>query len=484
MNVLNTAHPKGNILVVDDLPENLRLLVDILQKQGYEVRPVPNGKLALSGARGFLPDLILLDIMMPEMDGYEVCSQLKAEERTKNIPIIFISAINEVLDKVKAFQVGGVDYITKPFQVEEVVARVETHLAVQRLQKSLQYKNDKLAQTNNKLVKANQELKKSNNDLVETLQQLKATQEELIQSKKMAALGHLIAGIAHEINNPISFIYGNIHIARGYFKDLLRLVKLYEQTSPHPLPEIQQLAQELDLDFLVEDWQKLMDSMQVGAERISEIVRSLQSFSRLDETGLKAVDIHEVIDNTLLLLQHRMRAEGDRREIQVIKNYGQLPLVACYVSQLNQVFMNLLSNAIDALENQTSPGIITISTSLSQPSKIPSQKECVSYSRSSFDTQCSQKETELIFNSQFVVIRIADNGSGMDEAVKNHIFDPFFTTKAVGHGPGLGLSISYQIVVEKHLGQISCISAPGQGTEFIVEIPLYLTDKLVIPNPG
>src|SRR5919199_4365317 len=477
MDVRKTNNYKGNILVVDDTPQNLRLLVSILQKQGYEVRPVPNGKLALSGARGFLPDLIVLDIMMPEMDGYEVCSQLKADARTKDIPIIFISAIDELVDKVKAFEVGGVDYITKPFQMEEVLARVETHLALQHLQKSLQDKNDELAKTN-------QEFKKSNNDLVETLQQLKATQEELIQSKKMAALGHLIAGIAHEINNPISFIYGNIHIARGYFKDLLRLVKLYEQTSPHPLPEIQQLAQELDLDFLVEDWQKLMDSMQVGAERISEIVRSLQSFSRLDETGLKAVDIHEVIDNTLLLLQHRMRAEGDRREIQVIKNYGQLPLVACYVSQLNQVFMNLLSNAIDALENQTSPGIITISTSLSQPSKIPSQKECVSYSRSSFDTQCSQKETELIFNSQFVVIRIADNGSGMDEAVKNHIFDPFFTTKAVGHGPGLGLSISYQIVVEKHLGQISCISAPGQGTEFIVEIPLYLTDKLVIPNPG
>jgi signal transduction histidine kinase len=228
----------------------------------------------------------------------------------------------------------------------------------------------------------------------------------------------------------------------------------------------------------VEDWQKLMDSMQVGSERISEIVRSLQSFSRLDETGLKAVDIHEVIDNTLLLLQHRMRAEGDRREIQVIKNYGQLPLVACYVSQLNQVFMNLLSNAIDALENQTSPGIVTISTSLSQPSKIPSQKERVSYCRSSSGTRCGQKETELISNSQFVVIRIADNGSGMDEAVKNHIFDPFFTTKAVGHGPGLGLSISYQIVVEKHLGQISCISAPGEGTEFIVEIPLHLTAKL------
>ncbi|HEY9833732.1 MAG TPA: response regulator, partial [Stenomitos sp.] len=360
MDVRQTNPYKGNILVVDDTPQNLRLLVSILQKQGYEVRPVPNGKLALSGARGFLPDLILLDIMMPEMDGYEVCSQLKAEERTQNIPVIFISAIDELVDKVKAFEVGGVDYITKPFQVEEVLARVETHLALQRLQKSLQNKNDELAL-------ANQSLQKSNQDLVDTLQQLQSTQEELIQSKKMAALGHLLAGIAHEINNPVSFIYGNIHIARGYFQDLLRVVKIYEQTVPHPPLEVQQLADEIDLDFLVKDWQKLMNSMLVGAERICEIVHSLQSFSRRDETGIKAIDIHEEIDNTLLLLQHRLRAEGTRREIQVIKDYGQLPLVTCYATQLNQVFMNLLSNAIDALDNQPSPRIITIRTSLSQP---------------------------------------------------------------------------------------------------------------------
>jgi two-component system, NtrC family, sensor kinase len=441
MNVLETDSYKGNILVVDDNPENLRLLVSILREKGYEVRPVLNGKLALSGARGFLPDLILLDIMMPEMDGYEVCSQLKAYEQTKNIPVIFISAINDVLDKVKAFEVGGVDYITKPFQVGEVLARVETHLALQGLQKKLQEKN--------------KELEKSNENLVETLQQLQATQEELIQSKKMAALGHLVAGIAHEINNPVSFIYGNLSLARGYFQDLLKLVELYEQTYPHPTLEIQRLADELDLDFLVKDWQKLMNSMQVGAERIREIVHSLQHFSKLDETGLKVVDIHEEIDNTLLLLQHRLSAEGDRLEIQVIKDYCELPLVTCYASQLNQVFMNLLSNAIDALENKTAPRRIIISTSLRQKAEIK-----------------LGQETQPISNSQVVVIRVVDNGLGMDEAVKNKIFDPFFTTKPVGHGTGLGLSISYQIVVEKHKGQISCLSAPGQGTEFIVEIPV------------
>jgi signal transduction histidine kinase len=375
---------------------------------------------------------------------------------------------------VKAFEVGGVDYITKPFQMEEVLARVETHLALQRLQKSLQDKNEELAKTNVQLATTNQKLQESNKGLTETLHQLKSTQEELIQSKKMAALGQLVAGIAHEINNPVSFIYGNLPIACQYFQDLLKLVEFYQQAYPHSTLEIQQLADELDLDFLVEDWQKLMHSMQVGAERIREIVSSLQSFSRLDQTRLKAVDIHEEIDNTLLLLQPRLRAAGDRREVQVIKDYGQLPLVTCYAGQLNQVFMNLLSNAIDALENQTSPQIITISTSLSQPSKIKTPKGRVSYTGSSSSLQHGQKETELIYSSQFVIIRIADNGLGMDEAVKNQIFDPFFTTKAVGHGTGLGLSISYQIVVEKHLGQISCISAPGQGTELIVEIPVHL----------
>ncbi len=454
MDVLKRDYYKANILVVDDTLENLRLLVDILEEQGYEVRPAPNGKLALSGAQGLLPDLILLDIMMPDMDGYQVCSKLKADDRTKNIPVIFISAINEIIDKVKAFEVGGVDYITKPFQVEEVLARVETHLALQGLQKRLLDKNEELAKTNDQLVKTNQKLGKSNEELVETLQQLKATQEELIQSKKMAALGQLIAGIAHEINNPVSFIYGNLTIARVYFQDLLKIVELYEQTYPHPTLEIQQLADELDLDFLVEDWQKLMNSMEVGAERICEIVRSLQNFSRVDTTGLKAVDIHEGIDNTLLLLQHRLRAEGARLGIQVIKDYGQLPLVTCYASQLNQVFMNLINNAIDALENQPSPRIITICTSV-----------------------ITSESTSPM--PQLVVIRIADNGSGMSEEVQQKIFDPFFSTKTVGSGTGLGLSISYQIVVEKHLGQINCISAPGQGTEFIVKIPLHLTANLV-----
>ncbi len=234
------------------------------------------------------------------------------------------------------------------------------------------------------------------------LDKLKRTQAQLIQAEKMSSLGQMVAGIAHEINNPISFIYGNLTPARHYCQDLLSLVELYQQTYPHPPLEIQKLVEEIDLDFLVEDWQKLMDSMQVGAERIREIVRSLRNFSRLDEKDLKPVDIHEGIDNTLLILQHRLRAEGDHPEIQVIKEYGQLPLVTCYASQLNQVFMNLLSNAIDALENQPCPRVITIHTQTKQEVR-------------------GKRQEEENLSPDFVVIRITDNGSGMDEDVQKKI---------------------------------------------------------------
>lgn len=307
------------------------------------------------------------------------------------------------------------------------------------------------------------------------LDELKRTQSQLIQTEKMSSLGRMVAGIAHEINNPVSFIYGNLAPARHYFQDLLSLIELYQQTYPHSTPEIQQLASDIDVDFLVEDWQKLINSIQVGAERICEIVLNLRNFSRLDEQELKAVDIHEGIDNTLLLLQHRLKTEDAHPEIEVIKNYGQLPLITCYASQLNQVFMNLLSNAIDALETQPSPGKITISTSLSQNPHGGASCAGIHFPHPAPSKVKSQNGTVPIPNSQFVEIRIVDNGCGMSEAVKEKIFDPFFTTKPVGSGTGLGLAISYQIIVEKHKGQISCISALGKGTEFIVKIPVNLT---------
>jgi len=306
-----------------------------------------------------------------------------------------------------------------------------------------------------------------------TLDELKRTQSQLIQAEKMLSLGQMVAGVAHEINNPISFIYGNLIHTRQYFQSLLELIELYQKTYPNPTSEIEAVISEIDLEFLAEDWSKLVDSMQVGSERIHEIVRALRNFSRLNESELKLVNIHDGIDNALLFLQYRLNGsvasqEGKSsslgKEIEVIKDYSQLPLVACYASQLNQVFMNLINNAIDALETCSAPRVITISTSF-----VPN-------SLTKFPTQNAQEPTSnsqsLVPHTPSVMIRITDNGSGMSEDVQQKIFDPFFTTKTVGNGTGLGLFVSYQIVVEKHGGKLRCVSTPGQGTEFIVEIPV------------
>lgn len=290
-----------------------------------------------------------------------------------------------------------------------------------------------------------------------SLRDLQQTQAQLVQAEKMSSLGQLVAGIAHEINNPVNFIYGNLTYAKDYTQCLLKLVNLYQKFCTNPTAEIQDFIKAIELDFLLDDLPKILSSMQVGAERISEIVLSLRNFSRLDEAEMKSVDIHEGLDSTLLILQSRFKNNVDHPGIKVVKNYGDLPKVNCYPGQLNQVFMNIINNAIDAFDNYNSKRAIA---------EIHANPNTITIT------------TEVI-EAKYVVISIADNGSGMTETVKERLFDPFFTTKPIGKGTGLGLSISYQIIVEKHQGKLRCESLIGGGTKFYIEIPLSVGNHIV-----
>ncbi|MDZ8091656.1 MAG: ATP-binding protein [Nostoc sp. DedQUE05] len=292
--------------------------------------------------------------------------------------------------------------------------------------------------------------------LNQVLHNLKETQAQLIQTEKMSSLGQLVAGVAHEINNPVNFIYGNLTHVSEYTLGLLELVELYQQSNAHSTPEVQAHIEAIDLDFMVEDLPKILVSMKMGANRIREIVLSLRNFSRLDEADMKPVNIHEGIDSTLLILQNRFKQTSGNAGIEIVKEYGDIPLVECYAGQLNQVFMNLISNAIDALDSYNSKR--TLEEIEAKPSQIVIRTE--------------------LRNLDRIAVKIADNGPGMTEVVKQRLFDPFFTTKAAGKGTGLGLAISAQIVTEKHNGAIWCISEPGQGAEFWVEIPIKHSSKL------
>ncbi len=295
-------------------------------------------------------------------------------------------------------------------------------------------------------------LRKQATELEQALQNLQSTQAQLIQTEKMSSLGQLVAGVAHEINNPVNFIYGNLTYIDNYTQDLVALIQLYQQIYPNTAPEISKFIAEIELDFLMEDMPKMLSSMTVGTERICEIVLTLRNFSRVDEADIKSVDIHSGIDSTLLILQHRLKTKPGRPGIQVIKEYGDLPEIQCYPGQLNQVFMNILSNAIDALDKYNRQR--TIAEVTEDKSKI---------------TICT-----ILKNLDWVAISIKDNGPGMTDSTMKRIFDPFFTTKPVGDGTGLGLSISYQIVVDKHKGFLKCISSPNHGAEFLIEIPIIL----------
>ncbi|MEP0911647.1 ATP-binding protein [Leptolyngbya sp. GB1-A1] len=287
-------------------------------------------------------------------------------------------------------------------------------------------------------------------ELQQALDHVKKAQLQLVQAEKMSSLGQLVAGVAHEINNPVNFIHGNLSHASQYTQDLLELLDLYQCQLPNPPSAIQDKEEDIDLAFLRHDLPKLLQSMKVGAERIREIVQSLRTFSRLDEAAIKEVDIHEGLDSTLMILQNRLKGKSDYPAIKVIREYGVLPLVECYAGQLNQVFMNILSNAIDALEERN------IQQSLVEIAAPP---------------RTITIRTQAIDRIQ-VAVWIKDNGPGMTSEVQQQLFNPFFTTKPVGKGTGMGMSISYQIITERHRGSLECISELGKGTEFVITIPI------------
>ena len=425
---VDVSDQENTILVVDDTPTNLQVLFDLLSEQSYRVAIAKNGETALQRLETFQPNLILLDVMMPGIDGFETCQRLKANPNTRDIPVIFMTALSDSVDKVKGLRLGAVDYITKPIQHEEVLARIQVHLQLRNTTRTLEQRTA---------------------DLDRVVKNLKDAQLQLVQGEKMSLLGQLVAGIAHEINNPINFVHGNLHHATEYVRELLALVELYQQQPPAPIVEMQQRAQDIDLEFLRTDLVKLLDSMKIGTDRIRELVISLRNFARLDEADCKSVNLHDGIDSTIVILQHRLKAQPNSSGIQIIRDYGELPDVECYPSQLNQVFMNLLSNAIDALESSTTHNpTITIRTSAIAKS-LP-------------------ERTTL----GGVTISIADNADGIPESIQTKLFDPFFTTKPIGKGTGLGLSISHQIITEKHQGKIEFYSTVGQGTEFAVQIPM------------
>ncbi|MEH1965664.1 hybrid sensor histidine kinase/response regulator [Nostoc sp.] len=590
-NAVTNPFDNGIILIVDDVPNNLKVLSDTLAQAGFEVAIATSGESALQQLEHTPVSLILLDVMMPGMNGFETCQHIKANPKTRNIPIIFITALSESVNKVTGFELGAIDYITKPFQQGEVLARVRTHLKLNQLSQSLEARNRELQQLTQQLEQrvaernqelfasietlkqtqqlmrlvfdtiphwvgwkdinsvylgcnqslanalnlsspdeivgkndydlliskeesdwyrvcdrrvmesgqaelhiteqwqrsdgqriwldtskmplrdakgnvfgillvtediterqlAQEELKQQKQNLEEALAELQGTQVQLVQSEKMSALGNLVAGVAHEINNPVGFLGGNIQPALDYIKDIFSLIDLYQQEYCTPSEIIQDEIEAIDLDYIREDLPKLVGSMREGVKRIRDISTSLRTFSRADSDRPIACNIHDGIDSTILILKHRLKASETHPEIQVIKEYGQFPLVECFAGQLNQVFMNILANAIDALEESN------IGRSFEEIKANPN---------------CIRIITQISDDKQKIIIKIKDNGKGMNEQVKQKIFDHLFTTKAVGKGTGLGLAIARQIVEETHGGKLSFNSVLGNGTEFIIEIPV------------
>ncbi|MGD1865324.1 MAG: sensor histidine kinase [Phormidesmis sp.] len=424
---------EADVLVVDDTAANLEVVSQVLEDSGYEVSVALGGDRALKLASMHPPDLILLAVQMPGMDGFETCRRLKSAPESWDIPVIFMTALDDTAHKVKAFDMGAVDYITKPFHEKELLVRVRTHLLQRRWSQLLEAR-----------------VKERTSELEIASEKLQQSQIQMVQSEKMSALGSMLAGIAHEINNPLGFLSGSINNTTAYMQDLIEHIELYQQYYPETDEEIIDHAEDINIDFLIEDLLKMLSSMKIATERMKSMSTSLRNYSRADTDQIVPADLHEGLDGTLLLLTYRIKGDDYRPAIQVIKNYSVLPAIACFPGQLNQVFMNILANTIDMFDEmakekaspaywEMTPQILTISTAI---------------------------------QNGMAEVRIGDNGKGMTEAVQSKIFERLFTTKAVGKGTGLGLSISHQIVVDAHGGSLTVSSQLGEGSEFCIRLPV------------
>lgn len=421
---------KAKILAVDDVAANLEIIVETLSLAGYKVATATSGERALRRLEAYLPDLILLDIQMPEMDGFDVCQQLKANSRTADIPVIFITAFSNMESVSKGFSLGAVDYITKPFREAELLARVNTHVQLRQINQNLE-----------------QRVQERTSELEKLLDELKTSQLQLVQQEKMSALGNLIAGVAHEVNNPVSCVSGNLLELKQNLTDIFSFIHLCQNQAP--VKEQAACADKIDLEFLLEDIPKMMNSMENACDLIMNISRSLRTFTRIDQESKISADLHEGLESTLLILKHRLKANDDRPQIEVVRHYGDLPNVYCFPGRLNQAFMNLLTNAIDAVEDSN---------------EGKSHKE--------IEVQPNQITIKTAYMDNQIFIHIRDNGVGMVDDVKRRIFDHLYTTKEIGRGTGLGLAIVKQIVVDVHDGNIQVDSEAGEGADFIVTLPL------------
>jgi signal transduction histidine kinase len=415
----NKLSSKPSVLIIDDNINNIEVLAAALTDD-YDISFANSGAEGIELAETYRPDLILLDIMMPLMDGFETCSRIRNSKSIHDIPIIFISALEELSDKVKAFQVGGNDYVTKPFQPAELRARVSAHSSLYR--------------TRRKLEKREESLRRNLHELETAHQQLKAMSSQLLQSEKLASIGQLAAGVAHEINNPIGFVNSNLTTLNKYVNELFKIVDLYAlleiAAQPDHLQLLKQAKQQVDLDFIRQDIFDLLDESIEGISRVQRIVKDLRDFSHPSESEWHKVNLQDLLESTLNVAWSEIKLKAE-----VIKDYADLPMVECLPSQINQVLLNLMINAAQAIEKS---GQITLKT---------------------------RREDD------WVSIAISDSGCGIPSNYVEKIFDPFFTTKPIGKGTGLGLYISYGIIV-KHGGRIEVHSEMGNGSTFTIYLPI------------